>query len=455
MRGLQGDRAAEVIVSRAGGEERGSGYLVRTGVLLTAAHVVNGATDIQVRFEADREGEWIAPAEVHWADASTDVALLTLRETPGKPHRTVPPARFGTVREADARLACSALGFPLFQLRAYPGGKDFYRDSAHARGDIALLADRKARTFEFRVQPPEGHLDRPHSPWEGMSGAAVWAHGRIIGVITHHQRHAGAGTLTVSRADRWVENLDRAGAAALRHAGLVPPLRKVAPWWRNPRVVSGVAGLAVLAAGGGTWLAVTSPSSPPLKFQVLDTCTHVGQYLDSSSSGFTPGGQYTDEIHAPDGRPYSDPLLSTQGTVNGDGAVGWKWRCSDSDAKGTYHARITDDATHRRTGWVPFQVQALTAYTCRFHQDNGQLYAGISRTTTAVITLNSHNPDVAEAQCLLKHRGFNLGSQGIDGDYGSHTEQAVIAVQQQAHVLANGQIGPDTWKLLRRPSNGS
>ena len=128
---------------------------------------------------------------------------------------------------------------------------------------------------------------------------------------------------------------------------------------------------------------------------------------------------------------------------------------SDNDAQGTYRARITDDATHRRTGWVPFQVQALTAYTCRFHQDNGQLYAGISRTTTAVIKLGSHSSDVAEAQCLLKHRGFHLGSQGIDGDYGSNTEQAVIAVQQQAHVPADGQIGQDTWKLLRRPSNSS
>lgn len=487
MSGLEAARAAEVMVDTAGGgRRRGSGYLVRSGVLLTAAHVVRDAAVIRVRFDAEREGRWTARAEVDWADDLADVALLTLREAPANvpteapadapaeaPAGTPPdapaekadgeagqevarqsrirPARFGAVPEADAYLEGSAVGFPRFKRR--PGREDGkpYQDSCHARGHIALLADRKARTLEFRVPLPDVGPDPGRSPWEGMSGAVVWAHRRIIGVVVSHYQAEGLGTLTVSRADRWAEQVDERGRAALRRAGLIPPLRRAAPWWRDGRVLSGI-GLAALAAGAGTWFTVTAPD--PLHFQVLGSCTSAGQRLGNSSSGFTPAGAYTDQVLTPDGRPYSGPLYTARGVVNADGSVGWTWRCSATDAPGTYRTRITDEATRRRTGWIPFTVR-VTPYVCAPHRENGRWYAGISRTSTAVIGIGSSGPDVAEAQCLLRRLGFSLGAQGVDGSFGQDTEQAVIALQRQARLdTADGVVGQDTWHLLRTRSPG-
>ncbi len=459
--GLQAARAAEVIVERAGGgQERGSGYLVRPGVVLTAAHVVRDAGEIRVRFEADREDEWIARAEVDWSDALTDVAVLTLRQSPGERatgragrdaarRRRIGKARYGAVREADAHLGCSAVGFPRFKTRTWPADGAPYRDSCHARGRIALLADRKARTLEFRVPLPDPDPEPPRSPWEGMSGAAVWAHRRIIGVVTSHSQAEGRGTLTVSRADRWSEHVDELGRAALRRAGLVPPLRRVVPWWRNARVVSGI-GVAALVVGAGTWFAVTAPH--PLRFEVLGSCTSAGRRLGNSSSGFTPGGAYTDEVLTPDGRPYSGPLYTAKGVVSAEGSVGWTWRCSGTDAPGTYRTRITDEASHRRTGWIPFTVRAAP-YVCAMRREDGRWYAGISRTSMNVIGLGSSGRDVAEAQCLLQHLGFPLCARALDGTFGPDTEQAVIAFQRQAGLdSADGLVGQDTWHLLRTRS---
>jgi S1-C subfamily serine protease len=54
VNGLTSRRAAEVIVRAAGGREmRGSGYLVRARLLLTAEHVVRNAREVRVRFEAN------------------------------------------------------------------------------------------------------------------------------------------------------------------------------------------------------------------------------------------------------------------------------------------------------------------------------------------------------------------------------------------------------------------
>ncbi len=443
MRGLQGERAAEVIVSYdQGGERRGSGYLVRAGVVLTAAHVVAGAREISIRCEAHRPTQWTAPAEVTWSSGEIDVALLALREEAPRRARRVAPVVFGTVRERDAGLKCSALGFPLFKRRDDTRG--VYRESFHALGVIALLAGRKERVFEFRVQRPERDPDPRCSPWQGMSGSAVWAHGLIIGMITEHHRAEGLESLTVSRADRWPEKVDGAGRAALRGAGLRPPLRTVVPRWRRPKVLI-ACGAALLAAATAGWLA-TRPG--PLHLSITGSCTHAGQTLANRSSGFTPGGQYTDEVIGPDGR--TPPNVATNGTVHGDGSLGWSWICSTNDQPGTYRVRVTDDDTRRRTGWATFDVRGVQGYTCHIQQRKGLRYAGISDTRDTVLRPGSHGNDVAEAQCLLQYLGYPLGSRSVDGQYGQDTALAVTEVQQRGHIPADGEMGPQAWHLLRR-----
>ncbi|MFF0223976.1 trypsin-like peptidase domain-containing protein [Streptomyces sp. NPDC004629] len=228
-------RIAEVIVSRAAGRGgRASGYLVADGRVLTAWHPLDGATGVRVRFNADRQDEAGYEASVGWSNAEIDVAVLVFTPSASGPSVPSPvhaasfpppapataPASFGCVGEGAARVECMAFGFPLFKLR-----EGVYRDLEAAEATCVPLSNRRERTLDLKiVRPPSpdddprrttrrqgtGSTDgrdgtdatdgAPYEPWEGMSGAAVFSRGRIIGVVIRHYASDGAA-LTAARID--------------------------------------------------------------------------------------------------------------------------------------------------------------------------------------------------------------------------------------------------------------
>ncbi|MFI2205543.1 trypsin-like peptidase domain-containing protein [Streptomyces sp. NPDC020192] len=238
MAELRADRVAEVVVTRVDGTRlRGSGYLVAAGLVLTAAHVVRGGQTVVVRFNPDRSDEWSAPARPGWfGPGRTDAALLELGPGAHSAPPAVEPVPFGAPGDTDAVLTCTAVGFPLFKLRQRPDGS-LARDVCHAWGHVPVLSNRRSSTLEFRVPPPE--RTEHGSPWEGMSGAAVWAEGRVIGIVVEHHRAEGPGTLAVSRADGWAARPDGPGGALLRRAGLTIPPERVGTSALEARVAEG------------------------------------------------------------------------------------------------------------------------------------------------------------------------------------------------------------------------
>lgn len=208
LNGPDPGRIAEIFVTRNDGESsrRGSGYRLGDEFVLTADHVLDAATAVTVRFNADRPDEWTADAEVEWSDRRTDLAILKI---PVRLGPRVTPIRWGRVRDADAVVSFSAVGFPRFKLREDQRDHRgmIYRDRHHAVGTIAVLSNSREGTLELTVAPPERDPNPAHSPWEGMSGAAVWSAGRIIGVVAKHHRSDGLTRLAAVRIDRVYERL--------------------------------------------------------------------------------------------------------------------------------------------------------------------------------------------------------------------------------------------------------
>ena len=64
--------------------------------------------------------------------------------------------------------------------------------------------------WRSRWRRPSATRTRTVSPWGGMSGAAVWSAGRVIGLIAEHHRSDGLGRLAATRVDRWHERLSPA-----------------------------------------------------------------------------------------------------------------------------------------------------------------------------------------------------------------------------------------------------
>jgi hypothetical protein len=222
-------QVAEIIVAVEDAPgRRGSGYRVRPGAVLTAAHVIADAAAVRVRFDADLPGEWTASVTSCWIDRRSDLAVLSIAPRDGEP--AVAVARFGRIGAGQgAVLAIRMAGFPRFKLKGGDAaGK--YRDSHQADGSVAVLSNWREGTLEVTVPAPERDPDPAVSPWEGMSGAAVWAGDRIVGVIAAHHRADGLGRLAAARLDVAVADLGPGRRAELRALlGLPEVLPDVVP----------------------------------------------------------------------------------------------------------------------------------------------------------------------------------------------------------------------------------
>jgi len=66
------------------------------------------------------------------------------------------------------------------------------------------------------------------------------------------------------------------------------------------------------------------------------------------------------------------------------------------------------------------------------------------------IRKGSKGQDVVECQTMLQALGYDLGSCGVDGDYGTMTRLAVICFQRDHNLVTDGVCGPMTWDALEK-----
>lgn len=71
----------------------------------------------------------------------------------------------------------------------------------------------------------------------------------------------------------------------------------------------------------------------------------------------------------------------------------------------------------------------------------------------ATIRKGSKGKEVIEAQTMLYKLGYDLGSYGIDGDYGKCTEKAIKEFQRDHGLTVDGVTGPMTWDALQKAYN--
>lgn len=74
--------------------------------------------------------------------------------------------------------------------------------------------------------------------------------------------------------------------------------------------------------------------------------------------------------------------------------------------------------------------------------------AGWCQPALPVLRIGDASEAVRAAQLLLRGRGFGVGPDGADGDFGVNTEAAVRRFQMSRGIEADGVIGPVTWTEL-------
>ncbi|MFC4035025.1 protein kinase [Streptomyces polygonati] len=68
---------------------------------------------------------------------------------------------------------------------------------------------------------------------------------------------------------------------------------------------------------------------------------------------------------------------------------------------------------------------------------------------TAITKSGDTGGRVKEVQCILKARGYNIGPSGVDGIFGQDTLTVVRKFQSDHHLSVDGQVGQETWPVLR------
>jgi hypothetical protein len=130
---------------------------------------------------------WL-PARRVWRGASCDAALLYVAAVDAGDD---PCLVLGRLR-GEARAACRALGFPFAQAKQAGA----VRDTEDLAGEIAPLTALKSGLVTLHVAGSVPVADRSgHSPWEGMSGAAVFSGPLIVGVVVVDPAHFGTDRL--------------------------------------------------------------------------------------------------------------------------------------------------------------------------------------------------------------------------------------------------------------------
>ncbi|MFD0657406.1 serine protease [Thermocatellispora tengchongensis] len=189
----QPDRVVEILLDLTEPDGRtrkgyGTGYRITTGLVLTSAHLfgrAGRAAGCAVRgFGGARTASAALVLDLR---DEADLAVLRLADTHGWPR--VAPVRFGVLPpEGGVRFAL--IGWP----RAAESAS--VRDSVELTGTIAAGANIKSGRLKLYIQGPTPRFTGTHaSPWSGISGAAVFAHTALVGVVREHLVSLGVDQL--------------------------------------------------------------------------------------------------------------------------------------------------------------------------------------------------------------------------------------------------------------------
>lgn len=153
-----------------------------------------------------------------------------------------------------------------------------------------------------------------------------------------------------------------------------------------------------------------------------------------------------------DGQPLKPGTALFTGTEADHGHVGlYIGDGKVIEAKGTQAGVIENKASDKK--WTFWGELKGVDYGTSPAKDENQGFPTDTK-WHSTIRRGSKGQDVIDCQTMLYRLGYGLGVQGIDGDFGKNTEQAVKSFQSDHKAsdgtVVDGVVGPMTWAALEK-----
>ncbi|WP_093630617.1 serine/threonine-protein kinase [Streptomyces sp. 3213.3] len=215
-----------------------------------------------------------------------------------------------------------------------------------------------------------------------------------------------------------------------------PRESQVRTWARRKSVRAVVVGIAVCAVAAGVF-ALSHRDAPPAA-SAPGSATTTGRTVPGGTVlSPTPG--------ASDARAASGKSVDGAANPNGTAADPGDSGSAAPAVHGTPSAPDADpgasaDATPSSSPSSPPTTGPATPAwisDCTYYNGNGRTRLGDS------------GKRVLQVQCVLTKRGYDVGSTGVDGDFGAGTESAVRSFQSDKLLDADGIVDHETWLALR------
>jgi hypothetical protein len=171
----------------------GSGFVLRTNVVVTAAHNLG-----QSATECGPEGTTVRTLdgdehEVVTVLARNHVVDLAVLAVPGL---TAEPIEIGQLDRSKIEVVPNvmAVGFPNYK---YSADKpvSLQRQPAQPVGTVPTGESYSAGTLVLKLSDAGPAASQDGSPWEGLSGAGVFVEERLLGVVVEHRLAEGLAAL--------------------------------------------------------------------------------------------------------------------------------------------------------------------------------------------------------------------------------------------------------------------
>lgn len=117
-----------------------------------------------------------------------------------------------------------------------------------------------------------------------------------------------------------------------------------------------------------------------------------------------------------------------------------------------YAERLKLDGYATSSTYVQTLCNTVTRYNLGAYDDaTGAISQHIQKRRLLKFTLPMmQGSDVVHCQRILRELGYDIGSYGIDGKYGSATETAVKKFQNEHGLVVDGIVGVKTWAMLEK-----